>query len=74
MHTSRTELALCRCLGISEDEVVTAIQVFDLETVGDVRRCTGAGTGCTSCLRAIAACLTECRANLRDESCQMAGS
>lgn len=54
----RTEL-LCYCMRISEAEVVETICALDLRTVQDVRRCTGAGTGCTACIHHIRECLRQ---------------
>ena len=39
----------CRCLQVYEAELVEAIAAFDLRTMQDVRRVTGAGGGCTCC-------------------------
>jgi bacterioferritin-associated ferredoxin len=44
---------VCHCLGVTEDELVTALATFDLKTVREVRRQTGAGTGCNACHRRI---------------------
>jgi len=46
---------LCRCLRITEEEVVTAIRTFALTTIQEVRRHTGAGDGCTACHQALQA-------------------
>jgi bacterioferritin-associated ferredoxin len=48
---------VCRCLGITEDELVSALVTLELRTLRDVRRNTGAGTGCTACHRRIQLCL-----------------
>jgi len=40
---------VCRCLGITEDELVTVLTTLEIRTVHDVRRHTGAGDGCTAC-------------------------
>lgn len=40
---------VCRCLQVTETQVVEAIQSLSLRTVKDVRRHTGAGDGCTCC-------------------------
>ena len=44
---------VCHCLGVTEEELVTALTTHDLRTVRDVRRQTGAGTGCNACHRRI---------------------
>jgi len=44
---------VCRCLQVTEAEVVHAIQTLELRTLKDVRRATGAGEGCTCCHAAL---------------------
>ena len=44
---------VCHCLGVTEDELVAALTNHGLRTVRDVRRHTGAGTGCNGCHRRI---------------------
>jgi bacterioferritin-associated ferredoxin len=44
---------VCRCLGITEEVVVSAVTALGLRTVKDVRRHTGAGEGCNACHRKI---------------------
>lgn len=40
---------VCRCLQITEGQLLDAIQTLELRTVKDVRRATGAGDGCNCC-------------------------
>lgn len=40
---------VCRCLQVTEDEIVSVIETLGLRTVQEVRQATGAGTGCTCC-------------------------
>jgi NAD(P)H-nitrite reductase large subunit len=40
---------VCRCLRITETQVVRMIERLELRTVRDVRKYTGAGEGCTCC-------------------------
>ena len=40
---------ICRCLDITEGEIVSAITSHDLSSLRDLRRQTGAGEGCTCC-------------------------
>lgn len=40
---------VCHCLGVTEDQLVSALVTLGLRTVKDVRRHTGAGTGCNAC-------------------------
>jgi nitrite reductase (NADH) large subunit len=51
------ERVVCRCLKVTEGEVVSAIITLGLRTVKEVRQCTGAGDGCTACHRALRECL-----------------
>ena len=52
-----TERILCRCQRVTEEEVITSIRTRSLRTVKEVRDCTGAGDGCTCCLKAVRKCL-----------------
>lgn len=40
---------ICGCLGVTEAEIVAAVDEHDLCSVKQVGACTGAGTGCTAC-------------------------
>lgn len=40
---------VCRCLKVTEDAIIDAIRVHDLQTVRELRTATGAGDGCTCC-------------------------
>ena len=40
---------VCRCLQVTEAQVVRMITRLELRTVRDVRSLTGAGEGCTCC-------------------------
>jgi bacterioferritin-associated ferredoxin len=40
---------VCRCLNITEEEIVSAVTSHDLSSLRDLRRHTGAGEGCTCC-------------------------
>lgn len=42
---------VCRCLKVTEEEVVTALAIHGVESVKELRRLTGAGDGCTACHR-----------------------
>jgi bacterioferritin-associated ferredoxin len=42
---------VCRCLKITEDAVIEAIVASGVSNLRELRRCTGAGQGCTACLR-----------------------
>ena len=40
---------VCRCLQVTEQEVVTMVATLGLREVHEVRTMTGAGDGCTCC-------------------------
>ncbi len=40
---------VCRCLQVTEDQILEAIEDGDLNTVREVRKATGAGAGCMCC-------------------------
>ena len=40
---------VCRCLDVSEAELVQVISRLELRTIKDIRRHIGAGDGCTCC-------------------------
>lgn len=40
---------VCHCLGVTQDEVVSAVTAYELRSVKEVRRQTGAGSGCNCC-------------------------
>jgi bacterioferritin-associated ferredoxin len=40
---------VCRCLQVSETQVIRMIERLELRTVRDLRQYTGAGDGCTCC-------------------------
>lgn len=42
---------VCRCLQVTEAEVVSNIVTLGIRNLRELRRCTGAGEGCTSCHR-----------------------
>jgi bacterioferritin-associated ferredoxin len=44
---------VCRCLQVTETELSDALATDEVRTLHDVRRLTGAGTGCMSCHRMI---------------------
>lgn len=47
------ERVICRCLQVTESEILEAIASNDLETIREVREHTSAGTGCTCCFTEI---------------------
>jgi bacterioferritin-associated ferredoxin len=44
-----SDKVVCRCLQVTEAQVVRMITRLELRTVRDVRKMTGAGEGCTCC-------------------------
>ena len=40
---------VCRCLQVTETQVIRMIERLELRTVRDLRNYTGAGEGCTCC-------------------------
>jgi bacterioferritin-associated ferredoxin len=40
---------ICRCLQVTEEQVVRMIERLELRTIRDLKQYTGAGDGCTSC-------------------------
>ncbi|MCI0681248.1 MAG: (2Fe-2S)-binding protein [Gemmataceae bacterium] len=40
---------VCRCLNVTEEQVVNLITGFGLRTIREIRHHTGAGDGCTCC-------------------------
>ncbi len=44
-----TDRVVCRCLQITETELIQALTTRDVRTIKEVRRVTGAGDGCTAC-------------------------
>jgi bacterioferritin-associated ferredoxin len=44
---------VCHCLGVTEEQLVSAVVSSDMRTLMEVRRQTGAGTGCNACHRRI---------------------
>ena len=40
---------VCHCLQVTEDMLLHALDTFDLNSVKDICRHTGAGDGCTAC-------------------------
>lgn len=45
------ERVVCRCLGITEADVLEALTTQEIRSLRDLRQQTGAGDGCTACHR-----------------------
>ncbi|HZE98390.1 MAG TPA: (2Fe-2S)-binding protein [Planctomycetota bacterium] len=51
----KSSKVLCECLGVTEIRVAAAVRSGRACSVNEVMACTGAGTGCTACHKAIQA-------------------
>ncbi len=49
MCPNSSDKIVCRCLQISEDAILKALEKNEIRSLFDIRRLTGAGEGCTSC-------------------------
>ncbi|MCA8996972.1 MAG: (2Fe-2S)-binding protein [Planctomycetaceae bacterium] len=58
---------VCRCLNVTESTVRDAIVLYGAETVCDVKRSSGAGSGCMACRRRIQ-CLLQTQQRQDDTS------
>ena len=50
---------VCRCLKVTEEQIVVAITTLEVRTLRELRQTTGAGDGCTACHRKLKALLAE---------------
>src|SRR5262245_33688727 len=58
-RTMTTEGIVCRCQGVTHEEVVKSIRGLNLQTVKEVRDATGAGDGCRCCHKELRNCLSQ---------------
>lgn len=58
---------VCQCLQVKESQVVEALLSLEIRTLKDLRRCTGAGDGCTCCHETLKG-LIEQHANAAEEA------
>lgn len=42
---------VCHCLGVTEAELIDALDTYEITTLKEIRQHTGAGDGCTCCHR-----------------------
>jgi len=49
---------ICRCLGVTEADLIHCIRTHGARTLKDIARLTEAGDGCTACHPAIRDCLS----------------
>jgi len=47
--TDQASKIVCRCLNITEEQLLQALENGTIRTLPELRRCTGAGTGCNCC-------------------------
>jgi bacterioferritin-associated ferredoxin len=52
--TSCTAQYICRCLKVTEEELLTALATREIHSLRDLRAQTGAGDGCTACRKTLA--------------------
>ncbi|MCA9068194.1 MAG: (2Fe-2S)-binding protein [Planctomycetaceae bacterium] len=50
---------ICHCLGVRESDIRSAINTGNVQSIQCVMSGTGAGTGCTACIRRISALLCD---------------
>jgi NAD(P)H-nitrite reductase large subunit len=48
-----SDRVVCRCLRVTESELVEALSTEEIRDLKEVRRHTGAGSGCMACHRLI---------------------
>jgi bacterioferritin-associated ferredoxin len=53
------ESVVCRCLNVTEGEVQMALSTYNVQTVRELGRCTGAGKGCMACHSRLRALITQ---------------
>lgn len=62
---------VCRCLGISEETLLTALAANPVRTIKELKAITGAGDGCTCCHSVLQSYIERFSANERtDNLCQ----
>ncbi len=58
---------VCRCLRVTEETLLSAVQRFELKTLKEIRQYTGAGDGCTACHKRLARYLEMAHASSSSE-------
>jgi len=53
------ERVVCRCLQVTEEQVVVAIATLEIRSLRELQQTTGAGEGCTACHRKLKALINE---------------
>jgi bacterioferritin-associated ferredoxin len=59
MSPSTSGKVLCHCLGVTETDIRVAISNGSVQSLKCIMNGTGAGTGCTACVRKINALICE---------------
>jgi bacterioferritin-associated ferredoxin len=57
--SSATDKVICHCLGVTETDIRSAIATGTVQTIKCIMTGTGAGTGCTACIRRLNALIGE---------------
>jgi bacterioferritin-associated ferredoxin len=57
--STNPETILCHCLGVTETDVRIAISSGSVQSLKCLMNGTGAGTGCTACIRRLSALISE---------------
>ena len=52
---------VCRCLQVTESQLIEVLNRLPVRTVKDIRQFTGAGDGCTACHSRLQQLIEECR-------------
>lgn len=47
--SSCPDRVVCRCLNVTESQIIQAVAMHDVNTLRELRHLTGAGDGCTCC-------------------------
>lgn len=58
MERTESDGVVCACLQVTERQLHAAVRQSGAQTVRELIRTTGAGTGCTACHRRLESCLT----------------
>lgn len=57
--STKTEKVICHCLDVTETDIRSAVANGTVQSIQCVMNGTGAGTGCTACIRRINALIGE---------------
>lgn len=65
---------VCHCMNVTEDTILEALAMFDIDTVQDLRHYTGAGDGCTCCHRQLRQMIEKHKASVPQRSSSSAAA